>query len=288
MNILAEIPSIQIFNSVIIFLAVGTGVFLGSHPFLEWVRRKESDYAYILGNVLLMQIPARAVTVAMFISMVLLGGAGAIIFRGNIWGILLCSLGGLFLPNTIIKTLRRKRELKLENQLVPAVRSLASAVRAGLNLVQGMQMLAKEAPNPTRQEFAHLIGEYEYGVPLEEAMDNAADRIGLSDYRLLLSALHTHRQRGGDLGETLDRIAESIREIQRLEKKVRIETSRGRTTARWLGAMPAVMLGMLYFIDPPGVVSLFTEPLGNMILAIVLVLNLIGFLWIRKILSLEI
>jgi Flp pilus assembly protein TadB len=176
----------------------------------------------------------------------------------------------------------------LEEQLVGGVQTLASGVRAGLNLVQSMEMIARDAPAPLSQEFAHLLREYEYGVSLEDAMSNAARRVGLPDFRLLFAALHTHRERGGDLGETLDRIAESIREIQRLESRVRTLTAQGRATARWLGAMPAVVMAILYVIDSSGVVMLFTANVGKMLLALVIVLNLIGFLWIRKIMAIDI
>ena len=120
-------------------------------------------------------------------------------------------------------------------------------------------------------------------------MANASQRIGSGDYRLLLAALHTHRERGGDLGETLDRIAASIREIQRLENRVKALTAQGRATARWLGAMPLVVVLILYFlVDPSGVKSLFAESLGKVIILGIIVLNVIGFLWIRKIVSVDI
>jgi tight adherence protein B len=134
-----------------------------------------------------------------------------------------------------------------------------------------------------------MLREYEYGIPLDEAMDNASVRIGSGDFRLLFAALHTHRERGGDLGETLDRIAESIREIQRLENQVETLTAEGRATARWLGAMPIVVLGILYFIvSPEGVRSLFTDDFGKMLLLIMAILNVAGFLWIRKIMAIDI
>ena len=194
----------------------------------------------------------------------------------------------MLLPGLYIRWLTKKRLQKLEEQLVGAVQTLASGVRAGLNLVQGMQMVSRDAPVPIKQEFAHLVQEYEYGIPLDEAMNNAATRIGSSDFRLLFTALHTHRERGGDLGETLDRIAFSIREIQRLENKVRTETARGRATARWLGALPAIVLFMLFLISRDTVVLMFTDQIGKVLLAAVIVLNLVGYLWIRKIMAIDI
>jgi len=119
-------------------------------------------------------------------------------------------------------------------------------------------------------------------------MENSARRIGSGDFRLLFSALHTHRERGGDLGQTLDRIADSIREIQRLERRVQTLTAQGRATARWLGAMPLVIGGIYYLIDSDAIMDLFSQTSGNVILFGVVVLNIAGFLWIKKIVSIDI
>ncbi len=133
-----------------------------------------------------------------------------------------------------------------------------------------------------------MLREYEYGVPVEAAMNNTAERLDLPNYRLLFAALATHRQRGGDLGSTLDRIAESIREIQRLEKRVETLTAQGRAAARWMACITPIILAILYFIDPRGVTMLFTDDLGRLMLAGIVVMNVIGFLWIKRIVSIDI
>ncbi|HPS52372.1 MAG TPA: type II secretion system F family protein, partial [Phycisphaerae bacterium] len=192
------------------------------------------------------------------------------------------------LPGAIIRKLQKKRLDRLETQIVEGIQTLASGVRAGLNLVQAMELIARDAPAPISQEFSHLLSEYEYGTPLDEAMLSTAKRIGSADYRLLFTALHTHRQQGGDLGDTLDRIADSIREIQRLNARVDSLTAQGRATARWLGAMPLVVMCIMYFIPGSNVEKLFTDDIGKLILSAVFLMNLVGFLWIRKIMEIDI
>ena len=216
----------------------------------------------------------------------------AVAFYAMLGG-MLAAIGGLFAgafaPHALLRLLHRRRLRRLESQLVSGIQTLASGVRAGLNLVQAMELIARSGAVPLRQEFAHLLREYEFGTPLEEAMSNAAERIGSPDFRLLFAALRTHRQRGGDLGETLDRIAESIREIQRLENRVKTLTAQGRATARWLGAMPAAVVVIYYFlVDSNAIRMLFVEDLGKLVLAAIVVLNIAGFLWIRKIVAVDI
>ncbi|MBN1554278.1 MAG: type II secretion system F family protein [Phycisphaerae bacterium] len=278
----------MIVTSAVMFLAVAAAVLVGCNPLLIHIRRKERQYDQILRHSLLMDISPRMVTVLTGAMMLFLGLVGYVVTAGTLPGTLLAAGVGLILPGLFIRYLRRRRQRKIEAQLVGGVQMLASGVRAGLNLVQSMEMIARDAPVPLREEFAHLLSEYEYGVPLDEAMESAARRVDLPDVRLLFAALQTHRQRGGDLGETLDRIAASIREIQRLESRVQTLTAQGRATARWLGAMPGVVMLILYFIDAAGVITLFTDGLGKMILALVVVLNIIGFLWIRKIMAIDI
>ncbi len=278
---------IIIVGSIVILVLTTAAVFVGLRPLRAAIRRREEEYDLIFRRALLLDISPRLITMGTALVMLVLGFMGYAITRGPL-GAGIGAAVGVFLPHAMVRYLRRRRLRKLEDQLVSGIQTLASGVRAGLNLVQSLSLVARDGPSPLRQEFTHLCREYEYGISLDEAMVNAAERIGSSDFRLLFSALHTHRERGGDLGETLDRIADSIREIQRLEKQVQTLTAQGRATARWLGAMPLIILLILYSFDSAGVTRLFTEPVGNLILGIIIVLNILGFLWIKKTISIDI
>ena len=275
-------------NSIVIFLAVGGAVWMGLNPLKELLAKREDFYRHVLCDTLLLDIPPRIVTVITAMVMVLLGCIGFIMLGGSIIATLLAAGIGFILPRTIINLLRKRRLKKLESQLVGCIQTLASGVRAGLNLVQAMEMVSRDGPPPISQEFRHMLREYEYGVPLDEAMSKAAARIASGDFTLLFTALETHRQRGGDLGTTLDRITDSIREIQRLENRVDTLTAQGRTTARWLGAMPGVVMAILYLIDPNGVQTMLNAGVGKIIILTIITLNIVGFLWIRKIVTIDI
>jgi tight adherence protein B len=274
--------------SVLLFVMAAAAVAAGYRPAAQLLRRQESMFEEVLQRRLLMDIRPRAVTLLSAAVMFLLALLMYALTRSSL-GVVLGLAAGATAPALILRALRHRRLTKLDEQLVSGVQTLASGVRAGLNLVQSMQLLAQDGPPPLREEIAHLLREYEYGVPLEEAMDNAGTRIGSGDYRLLFAALQTHRERGGDLGETLDRIGESIREIQRLENRVKTLTAEGRATARWLGSLPPVVMAIIYFfVSPEGVIALFSEPLGKLIVLAIITLNIVGFLWIRKIENVDI
>lgn len=272
---------------LMLFGGTAVAVFLGLRPFKEYIRHQEYQYNLVLRHSLLLSLKPRAATIIQFVGIALLMFIGYGITE-HLAGCFLFGAAGFFVPSLVIRHLRRRRLNRLEEQLVGGIQTLASGVRAGLNLVQSMQLVARDGPIPLRQEFAHMLREYEFGMSLEDAMNNAAARIGSGDFRLLFAALLTHRERGGDLGETLDRIAESIREIQRLENRVKTLTAQGRATARWLGAMPGVVLAILYFIMREDVQRLFVDDMGKLILVMILILNILGFLWVRKIVAIDI
>ena len=283
----ADILGHNVLPSVMMFVGVSAAVFLGYRPLMEALRRRREEYDISIRRGLLLNVSPRVATVLSLALIFLLGLVGYA--AAGLWAAIIAGACGVFLPHFIIRYLCRRRVNKLEGQLVGGIQTLASGVRAGLNLVQSMELVARDGPAPLRQEMRHLLREYEYGLPLETAMNNSATRIGSGDFRLLFAALETHRQRGGDLGETLDRIADSIREIQRLESRVKSLTAQGRATARWLGAMPAIVLAILYFlVDSQGVELMWTDDIGKLLLLGIFVLEIAGFLWIRKIVSIDV
>jgi tight adherence protein B len=191
-------------------------------------------------------------------------------------------------PTSLTRLLIRRRVHKLEEQIVSGIQTIASGVRAGLNLIQAMQLLARNASKPLSQEIAQLLREYEHGLTLEQAMAKTGRRIGSPTYRLLFSALETHRIRGGNLAETLESIANAIREIQRLEKQVEVLTAQGRSAARLMAIMPLAILLILYFIDKKSVAALFTTQMGRFMLLGIGLIIFLSFWWIRKIIDIDI
>ena len=287
-NVLAAWPGLPpAVVAGVLFLATGAAIFVGWPPLKQMIRRRESRYTSVLQGALLMDVSARSVTVLSGLGIIALGLIGYAL-SGSLIGVLPGAAAGVFLPDLLLRVLRRRRLRRLEDQLVGGIQTLSSGVRAGLNLVQSMELVARDGPAPMCQEFAHLLREYEYGTALEEAMSKTAGRIGSSDYRLLFSALQTHRERGGDLGQTLDRIAESIREIQRLEGRVKTLTAQGRANARFLAVMVLTVLAVMYLIEPESVRLLFQDDIGKLILVFIVALIVVGFLWIKKIVSIDI
>jgi len=203
-------------------------------------------------------------------------------------GFMLGAIVAMLLPNLIVNHLEVKRREKLNAQLVDGITSLASGVRAGLTMVQSFQLLVRNSTGPIKQEFAQLLREYELGVDLNRAMVNTSNRIGSSHYRLLFAAIAAHRERGGDVAESLDRITDAIREIQRLEGKLQTLTAQGRNQAWMMAGMAIVVLFIGYMIAPDETERVMSEPFGRVILLVAGAMITAGFLWIRNIMSVDI
>ncbi|MEM6554003.1 MAG: type II secretion system F family protein [Planctomycetota bacterium] len=273
--------------SLLTFAAAFLGILFGYRPALAWHAQQEDLYDNVLRRQLLIDIEPRLVFI-LNLSTIALTFIAAYLISGQLLVALALAAAAFFLPNLIFKHLAYKRRDKLNRQLVDGLTTLASGVRAGLNLTQSMQLVVDNHTGPIKQEFGQLLREYSMGLDLNQAMRNAANRIGSPLYRLTFTAIEMHRLRGGDSGESMDRIAESVREIQRLEGKLDAITSQGRTQANMMAAMPIVMLGILYLMIPEQVGLLFTDPTGRIILLIVIALIALGHAWIKKIMKIDI
>ncbi len=271
---------------VLTFLSVYLLVRYGWAWFQWWWVEQERHYDQVLNYQLLMNTNPRH---AMILTLVAVGMVGLIGYAlgGVVWFIPAMVVGFL-MPWLIIKHMFQKRLEKLNTQLVDGITSLASGVRAGLTLVQSMELLVANHVGPMKQEFAQLLREYHMGLDLNQAMRNASNRIGLSNYRLLFTAIEMHRIRGGNTGESLDRIAESIREIQRLEGKLDAIPAQGRFQARAIALAPLGLLAIYYVVDPKAVQMLFTEPIGRVVLLVASLIILGGYFWIKKIMNVDI
>lgn len=278
--------ALLVITSLIMMLGLFLMIRYGYGPGLRWLAEQESYYDRVLRRQLLLDTNPRTAVIAHIAAVVVVLIFG-VYLAGVIPGIVLAVVAGT-IPYFYIRHLEAKRRQKLEVQLVDGLASLASGVRAGLNLVQAMQLLVQNQRGPIEQEFGQILREYEMGMDLNQAMRAASNRIGSPLYRLTFTAIEMHRVRGGDSGESMDRIADSIREIQRLEGKLDSITAQGRAQANFMAAMPIVIIIMLMFIMPDDTELLFTRTEGRILLLISAGLIAAGYIWIRKIMQVDI
>jgi len=193
-----------------------------------------------------------------------------------------------FVPAMVLKALWKRRWDRFDDQIPEAVNMMTSSVRAGLTLVQSLETASLNMPAPSSQEFGLMLKQYEHGQSLIQVLQTARERIPTSNFKIVSTALIVNREKGGNLTEVLEKIGTSIREISRLEKKIKTETSSVRFSSNIMMFMPAVIGVFFYTIEPESIEILFTTLLGNFLLLIIVALNVIAYAAIRKIINVAI
>jgi tight adherence protein B len=214
------------------------------------------------------------------------GGLALVVFKSPLLAGMAFVLGGIS-PYLYVRWRKRRRMRQLEMQLPDAIDLIARAVRAGHPLSAGLGMAADEAPEPMASEFRITFEEQRFGLPFEEALLGLGDRIEIMDVRIFLTAILVQREVGGNLSEILETIAETMRARFSLKRQVRVYTAQGRLSGYTLAALP-ILVGLVISVINPGYMQiLFHEFVGRGLLAGAATMQLIGFLWIRKIVDIR-
>jgi tight adherence protein B len=173
--------------------------------------------------------------------------------------------------------------------LLPDTLSLLSGtLRAGYSLMQGVEAVSQEVEEPMGLELRRVVTEARLGRPLEQALDGTAERMASPDFAWAVMAIRIQREVGGNLSELLMTVADTMVQRERLRRDVASLTAEGRVSAIVLGALPPGLGLIMYFINPDYVSVLFDSGLGNVMLGLAVVSMIIGFVWMKKIIEIEI
>ncbi|HEV3058439.1 MAG TPA: type II secretion system F family protein [Vicinamibacterales bacterium] len=203
------------------------------------------------------------------------------------WLSVLAAAGAASLPYWYVRRVATKRLKKFEEQLPQAVEMIAVSLRAGHALTTGLLMVAEELENPLGGEFRLLYDQQTYGKPIPDVLREFADRVPLLDARILVMAVLTQRETGGNLAEILDKLAAVIRERFHVRRQVRVVSAHGRITGWVLALVPPVLAAVLLVIAPNHIRILVDDPLGRQMVAAAVGLQVVGTLAIRRIVRVE-
>jgi tight adherence protein B len=195
---------------------------------------------------------------------------------------------GVLLPYMVVRHKRTRRLYRFEEQLPDAIDMLGRALRAGHPLSSGLKMVAEEAHPPVAEEFRRSHEEHRFGLAFEDALLAMADRVQIVDVRILVTAILIQREVGGNLAEVLDNLASVIRARFTIRRQLRVYTAQGRFSGYVLGILPIAVGAAIYSLNPPYIRLLFTDPIGKLLVWIAVIFQIAGFLWIRKIVDIEI
>ena len=224
------------------------------------------------------------------ISIVAGAGAGLVtfLFVPQRYAPLLAAFFAGIAPFAFLLHKRTQRLKRFEEQFPEALDLLSRAIRAGHALQTALGMAAEELPDPVGQEFKKTFDQQNFGLPLREALNEMAARIGIMDVRFFVTAVLIQRETGGNLSEILENLAHVVRERFKILRQVRVHTAHGRFTGYVLMALPAALAIALSFINPEHMQLLFRERMGQTMLMGSIVMQVVGFIWIRQVIKIEV
>ena len=194
----------------------------------------------------------------------------------------------VLLPPQALKMIVKIRRKKFVGQLPDALTTLAGALRAGRSLGQALDALAREMPAPMGRELRKIVAENRLGRPLYDALDDAVDRIGSPDFRWAVLAIQIQAEVGGNLAELLGQVAETMRARVRLQGEVKALTAEGRASAGMLVVLPPALGLLMYVVNPKYMEPLFTMTAGKVIIGVSVLMMVVGFLWMKKVVTIRV
>jgi len=195
---------------------------------------------------------------------------------------------GYMLPKWWIKRKIRLRTEKFNDGLPDMIVTIIGSLRSGYSFAQAFKTVVEECESPVREEIALLLKELNYGISMEDALNNLNHRMASNDLELMVQAVLVQRQVGGNLAGILEIILETIRERNRIQRQVQTLTAQGRMSGRVIGGLPVALGGMIYLINPEYIMGLFSSPIGVIIVAVGVVSGIIGFILINKLTKIEV
>ncbi|HMN68553.1 MAG TPA: type II secretion system F family protein [Bdellovibrionales bacterium] len=195
---------------------------------------------------------------------------------------------GWIAPKFAMNYMWEKRCTLLTNQMVDGMTIMANGIGAGQSLTQAMERVVQNMNGPLPQEFALVLGKVRLGMSVEEALNEFGERVPRQDVQMFVTAVNILKETGGNLAETFQTIVSTVRERQKVEKKIEALTAQGTMQAVIITLVPLMLLGVFLVLDPNYVKPLFTTPLGWVCLALMLTLQIIGLFVMKKIVTIKV
>ena len=219
----------------------------------------------------------------------------ALLFGFAIGGVAWYFVGGVRIKSgwqngqsPLARWLDARRRAKFNAQLPEALATMSNALRAGFSLSQAFDSVVELGDKPIAEEFQILQQQLRIGMSFEDALESMSERVGSDDLTLVTTAILISRKTGGNVTEIFDKISETIRGRQKIERKVRTMTAQGRVQGIMVSAMPLFLGAVMTAIKPKLMIPFFCSLTGVIAMAVMFFLIIIGWLIIRKIIRIDV
>lgn len=193
----------------------------------------------------------------------------------------------LILPDFIVKFKKNRNKKILNEQIYYSIGIISGSLQAGHSLLQSLKIVAAEMDDPLKREYTRIIKEINLGLPIQFTLTQAKERINTPDFSLFVNAVLIQLKTGGNLSEILDRIANTIRDRQKLDNELRTLTAQGKLSGVIIVMLPIALALFMYVANREHIMLLFTTTVGRILLALALAGQAIGIYFIKKIISID-
>ncbi len=280
---------------VVVFISALLVAFQFSGRILDWVKFQSiGNRDYIVDKLKLMMIevaPEKFLVYQVSFAFSL----GGIVFllclpslaTGAFFGTMMLAVGWV-LPKPIVNYMYSKRVEKFVNQMVDGLGLMSNGMRSGLGVSQAMGLVVQEMPEPIQQEFGLILSQNKLGVSLEDAFIDLSKRVVADEVEMFVTSVNILKETGGNLAETFDTITVLIRERIKVENKIKAMVAQAFWQGIILMCVPPFMAITLSQSDPELMKPMFTEPLGWAALTAVVVLEVVAYVVIKKVTTIDV
>lgn len=211
------------------------------------------------------------------------------VFGVGAFVLIMFSITGFFgFPRFVLRTLTKKRQKKFMDDFADALESMMRLLKAGMPVSEAIKMVAREYTGPMGEEMERIFDQQKIGVPLPEAVLEAARRMPLTEMQMFATAIAIQTQTGSSLSEVLQNLANVIRARFRLKRKVQALSSEAKASAMIIGALPILVATGLYFVNPDYIILLFTDSTGKFLLGCAVGWMMVGVLVMRQMINFKV
>jgi tight adherence protein B len=194
---------------------------------------------------------------------------------------------GFGLPRWALARMTKRRQAKFLYDFANAIDIIVRGIKSGLPLSDCLQIIATEAPEPVRSEFADLVEQQKIGLPLSRAFERMYERMPLQEVNFFAIVIAIQSQTGGNLAEALSNLSQVLRDRYRLQAKVKAFSAEAKTSAVIIGLLPPAVMAIVFFTSPDYISLLWKEKLGNVMLIGSAIWMLIGIFVMRKMINFD-
>ena len=245
------------------------------------IQEKKANEASKKLENLFLEIEKKKIILVFVLSPIALGGAGFFFFKGIIGGLIGLVLG-LILPNFFIKLWEKNRKEKFQAQLLDSLLILTGSLKAGLSLLQALEVLVEDMSAPISQEFGWVLKEIKMGMSLEQSLHRLNKRMPSEELSLLINSILVAEETGGDITKVFGRLATTVRDNRKLKDNIRTLTLQGRMQGIIMSILPVVFTWWVVAFNRQHFDIMLNTELGRMLLFVAAFLQILGIFLIYK------